>query len=61
MNTLNFPPFPESFRKLGGAGKSRDAVGRQWFRILTTELGGLRPHERVLDAGCGLGRMGRRR
>lgn len=55
--STDFPAFPKAFSKLGGAGKSRDVVGKNWFRILTTKLGELKPHERVLDAGCGLGRM----
>ncbi|MGI8739842.1 MAG: class I SAM-dependent methyltransferase [Gammaproteobacteria bacterium] len=57
MSISDFPAFPKEFSKLGGAGKGRDAVGKNWFRILTAELGGLKPHERALDAGCGLGRM----
>lgn len=57
MSTPDLPAFPKEFSKLGGAGKSCDVVGKNWFRILTAKLGGLKPHERVLDAGCGLGRM----
>jgi len=57
MTTSDLPALPEEFSKLGGAGKGRDIVGKNWFRILTAELGGLKPQERVLDAGCGLGRI----
>jgi SAM-dependent methyltransferase len=32
------------------------SVGRSWVRQFI-ELGDLKPHERVLDVGCGLGRM----
>lgn len=48
---------PEALDHLGGTGKGRQAVGRKWLEILTTRLGGLRPYENVLDAGCGVGRM----
>lgn len=48
---------PEELNHLGGAGEGYQAMGQRWFEILTTELGGLQPDERVLDVGCGVGRM----
>ncbi len=57
LTTSDLPAFPKEFSKLGGAGKGRDMISKNWFRILTADVGGLKPHERVLDAGCGLGRM----
>jgi SAM-dependent methyltransferase len=32
------------------------AIGREFFRYFV-EIGGLKPHHRVLDVGCGIGRM----
>lgn len=55
MATTTIPIPPEELRHC--AGRSYRIVGRTWLRILTTELGGLKPHETVLDAGCGVGRI----
>lgn len=45
-------------RKLidGVGGGDFKALGKNLFRHLT-EIGGLKPHHRVLDVGCGCGRM----
>ncbi len=39
----------------GGDGSFRK-IGREFFRYFT-KLGGLQPDDRVLEAGCGIGRM----
>ena len=46
------PPKGKVF--FGGGDFNR--VGEEYFRYFV-ELGGLTPHERVLDIGCGIGRM----
>ena len=50
-------PLPPREMNFVGDGDF-DAVGREFFRYFT-ELGGLQPHHRVLDVGCGIGRMTR--
>jgi ubiquinone/menaquinone biosynthesis C-methylase UbiE len=55
MTTYELPIPPEELGHC--AGKGYHAVGQNWLRILTRELGGLLPNERVLDAGCGVGRI----
>jgi SAM-dependent methyltransferase len=45
---------PEELIYIGGG--SFLEIGREFFRYLV-ELGGLQPHHRVLDVGCGIGRM----
>jgi SAM-dependent methyltransferase len=46
------PPNEINFVGAGGF----KTIGNEFFRYFT-ELGDLRPHERVLDIGCGIGRM----
>lgn len=48
---------PEGLSHLGGGGGNYTGVGRLWADMLTAPPYGLRPDERVLDAGCGLGRI----
>ena len=43
---LNFVGTPDNFAE----------VGQQFFDIFVRD-GGLKPHHRVLDVGCGVGRM----
>ena len=45
---------PEELMFVGGGGF--ESVGRQFIRYFI-ELGDLRPDDRVLDVGCGIGRM----
>jgi SAM-dependent methyltransferase len=52
--TIPFPP--EELHYVGGG--DYDGVGREFFRYFV-EFGGLKPHHRVLDVGCGIGRMAR--
>jgi len=47
---------PRKYRILMGGDKNFDAVGKQFFNYFV-ELGNLKPHESVLDVGCGVGRM----
>ncbi len=42
--------------KIFFGGGDFDKIGREYFRYFVN-LGGLKPHERVLDVGCGIGRM----
>lgn len=48
-------PMPPWRLRNVGSGDFR-AVGREFLRIFV-EHGGLEPHHRVLDVGCGVGRM----
>ncbi len=48
-------PPPDLVERGAGAG-DYEAIGREFLRIFT-EVGGLQPFERVLDIGCGAGRM----
>jgi SAM-dependent methyltransferase len=50
-------PLPPEEMNFVGSGDF-DAIGREFVRHFI-ELGGLRPHHRVLDVGCGIGRMAR--
>jgi SAM-dependent methyltransferase len=49
------PLTPPKGRVFFGGGDF-NRVGEEYFRYFV-ELGGLKPHERVLDVGCGIGRM----
>jgi 2-polyprenyl-3-methyl-5-hydroxy-6-metoxy-1,4-benzoquinol methylase len=49
------PLTPPKGRELFGSGDFNQ-VGEEYFRYFV-QLGGLEPHERVLDVGCGIGRM----
>lgn len=48
---------PEELSGIGGGGRGYEAVGRRWLSMLTIPPEGLKPDERVLDAGCGIGRI----
>jgi SAM-dependent methyltransferase len=54
MDNLDEPVPPEESIFIGG-GNFRE-IGQEFFRYLV-ELGGLRPFHRVLDIGCGIGRI----
>jgi SAM-dependent methyltransferase len=48
-------PLPPPHLDFVGAGDFR-AIGEEFLRYFV-QLGGLQPHHRVLDVGCGVGRM----
>jgi SAM-dependent methyltransferase len=48
---------PEELSSVGGGGRGYEAVGKRWRDMLTSPPEGLAPNERVLDAGCGVGRI----
>jgi SAM-dependent methyltransferase len=50
-------PLPPAEMDFVGGGDF-DAIGREFLRHFI-EFGGLKPHHRVLDVGCGIGRMAR--
>ncbi len=56
MDSSELSP-PEELSHLGGGGKGYRAVGKRWADMLTSPPNGLGTEERVLDAGCGLGRI----
>lgn len=47
---------PDSLMFVGGDSSNFKQMGEKWTRTLV-EVGGLRPHDRVLEAGSGVGRM----
>ncbi len=49
------PMTPPKGRIFFGGGDF-NKIGEEYFRYFVN-LGGLKPHERVLDVGCGIGRM----
>lgn len=50
---------PEELSHLGGGSTEAvfKGVGMRWRDMLTSSQEGLKPEERVLDAGCGIGRI----
>jgi SAM-dependent methyltransferase len=47
---------PDELIYIGEGPKAFERMGEEFFRHFV-ELGGLKPDERVLDVGCGIGRM----
>lgn len=47
---------PDSLMFVGGDSSNFKQMGEKWTRTLI-EVGGLKPHDRVLEAGSGVGRM----
>lgn len=47
---------PDELIYIGEGPKAFERMGREFFRYFV-ELGELKPHEQVLDVGCGVGRM----
>ena len=54
--TTELPVPPDQLDFVGGG--DFDEIGREFLRHFI-EFGGLQPHHRVLDVGCGIGRMAR--
>jgi len=52
MSIVRVPP--DDFIYIGGGNFQN--IGNEFFRYLI-ELGGLQPHHKVLDVGCGIGRL----
>jgi SAM-dependent methyltransferase len=46
---------PPNWRNFVGGGDFK-IIGNEFFRYFV-ELGGLKPHEKILEVGCGIGRM----
>ncbi len=46
---------PPGWRNFVGGGDFK-VIGNEFFRYFV-EIGGLKPHEKVLEVGCGIGRM----
>lgn len=47
---------PDELMFVGGDSGNFKTVGERWCRTLVN-VGGLKPHDRVLEVGCGVGRM----
>lgn len=50
-------PPPDLGPSACGTGKGRSKGAERWYRMLTASDYGIAPDSRVLDAGCGTGRM----
>lgn len=48
---------PEELSHLGGGGAGYRQVGRRWAWMMTEPPWGIKEGDRVLDAGCGIGRI----
>ncbi len=47
---------PRSLIFIGGDNRNFKPLGEKWLQTFI-QIGGLQPHDRVLDVGCGVGRM----